>query len=71
MISGQLALITAALFTGAAIYVSAVEHPARMTLEPGAMLAEWKPIERDDGDLGRSCLHDLEILLGDRRVRPM
>ena len=33
MISGQLALVTAALFTGAAIYVSAVEHPARMALE--------------------------------------
>jgi hypothetical protein len=43
MISGQLALVTAALFTGAAIYVSAVEHPARMTLEPGPMLTEWKP----------------------------
>ena len=43
MIAGQLALITAALFTGAAIYVSAVEHPARMTLEPRAMLTEWKP----------------------------
>jgi len=43
MISGQLALVTAALFTGAAIYVSAVEHPARMTLAPGPMLAEWKP----------------------------
>ena len=38
MIAGQLALVTAALFTGAAIYVSAVEHPARMTLEPGAAL---------------------------------
>ena len=46
MISGQLALVTAALFTGAAIYVSTVEHPARMTLEPGAMLAEWKPSYR-------------------------
>ena len=33
MISGQLALVTAALFTGAAIYVSAVEHPARMALD--------------------------------------
>jgi hypothetical protein len=43
MISGQLALVTAALFTGAAIYVTAVEHPARMTLEPGPMLTEWKP----------------------------
>jgi hypothetical protein len=43
MISGELALITAALFTGAAVYVSAVEHPARMQLEPRAMLTEWKP----------------------------
>jgi len=43
MISGQLALITAALFTGAAIYVSAVEHPARMALDDRAMLTEWKP----------------------------
>ena len=43
MILGQLALVTAALFTGAAIYVSFVEHPARMALEPAAMLTEWKP----------------------------
>ena len=43
MISGQLALVTAALFTGAAIYVSAVEHPARMALDDRAMLTEWKP----------------------------
>jgi hypothetical protein len=46
MISGQLALITAALFSGAAIYVSAVEHPARMTLDAAAMLTEWKPSYR-------------------------
>ena len=43
MISGQLALVTAALFTGAAIYVSFVDHPARMALDPAAMLTEWKP----------------------------
>jgi len=43
MISGQLALVTAALFTGAAIYVSFVEHPARMALDDRAMLTEWKP----------------------------
>ena len=43
MISGQLALVTAALFTGAAFYVSAVEHPARMALDDRAMLTEWKP----------------------------
>lgn len=46
MIWGQLALITAALFTGAALYVSAVEHPARMVLDPAAMLAQWKPSYR-------------------------
>lgn len=33
----------AALFTGAALYVSAVEHPARRNLDPGGALAEWKP----------------------------
>jgi hypothetical protein len=43
MISGQLALVAAALFTGAAFYVSFVEHPARMALDPRAMLTEWKP----------------------------
>jgi hypothetical protein len=43
MISGQLALVTAALFTGAAIYVSVVEHSARMALDDRAMLTEWKP----------------------------
>jgi uncharacterized membrane protein len=43
MIAGQLALITAALFTGAAVYVSFVEHPARMALDNRAMLTEWKP----------------------------
>ncbi len=28
-------------------------------------------VEGDDGDLGRAGLHDLEILLGDRPVRPV
>lgn len=43
MLSGQLALITAALFTGAAIYISAVEHPARMMLDDTSLLVQWKP----------------------------
>jgi Domain of unknown function (DUF1772) len=43
MLAGQLALIAAALFTGAAFYVSACEQPARLHLDDGALLAQWKP----------------------------
>lgn len=38
-----IAFVTAALFTGAAAYVSFVEHPARMTLDDRSALAQWKP----------------------------
>jgi hypothetical protein len=41
-IAGQLALIVAALFTGAAIYVSLVHQNSRMVLGDEALLAEWK-----------------------------
>ncbi len=63
MLLQGLAILATALFTGAALYVSAVEQPARLALPSKTAIAEWRPSYRR-ASVMQATLAVLGTLLG-------
>jgi Domain of unknown function (DUF1772) len=63
MTLGLLALVTAAMFAGIALYISIAEQPARMRLVPASALTHWKP-SYGNGLIVQGALSAISGLLG-------
>ena len=63
MVIQGLAILATALFTGAALYVSLVEQPARLALPSEIAIAEWRP-SYERASIMQATLAVLGTLLG-------